>query len=476
MDKNKKVVTRFAPSPTGMLHIGSARTGLFNYLFAKHWGGTYKLRIEDTDKARNTQESVDAIIDGFRWLGIEHDGDIVFQSRNEERHKEIAYELVKMGKAYYCYTSKEELDELRAKAEAEGKVFKFKSPWRDKSEAEAPEGVTPVIRVKAPLEGGVTVYDVLNGEKTIPADALDDFIILRSDGTPTYMLAVVVDDHDMDITHIIRGNEHYNNAFRQKIIYNAMSWDCPIFCHIPLILGQDKKKLSKRHGAASVMEYKEMGYLPEALRNHLLRLGWSHGDDEIINDAQAIEWFNLESLNKAPAMFDFEKLKSVNKHYLKQKSNEELYALAADFIKDEDATKDDKFKARCLEAMDMIKDRANLTTELADACIVYKDGFRKAIDEKGQKALEKKEEQLLKMLEEMLSELEKIHVWNHEVIKEHLKSFAETEGREWKMKDWTQALRIAITFAAVSPGGIFEIMGIIGRDECLKRVKELLEK
>lgn len=476
MDKNKKVITRFAPSPTGMLHIGSARTGLFNYLFAKHCGGTYKLRIEDTDKARNSQEAVDAIVEGFEWIGIEHEGDIVFQSRNEARHKEVAHQLVKEGKAYYCYTSKEELADLRATAEAEKKMFKFKSPWRDKSESEAPKDVTPVVRIKAPLEGGATVYDVLNGKKHIPSDALDDFIILRSDGTPTYMLAVVVDDHDMDITHIIRGNEHYNNAFRQKIIYDAMGWDCPIFCHIPLILGKDKKKLSKRHGAASVMEYKEMGYLPEALRNYLLRLGWSHGDDEIINDAQAVEWFNLESLNKSPAMFDFDKLGSLNKHYLKQKTNEELYALAAEFIYDEDAKKDDKFKARCLEAIDMIKDRASLTTEIADACIIYKDGLRKLIDEKGQKTLEKKEGQLLKMLKEMLPEIEKIHVWNHEVIKEHLKSFAETEGREWKMRDWTQALRIAVTFAAVSPGGVFEIMGIIGRDECLGRIKDLLSR
>jgi len=467
------VVTRFAPSPTGMIHIGSARTALFNYLYAKHTGGTYKLRVEDTDKKRNVEGGVDAIINGFKWLGIEHEGEIVFQSKNIKRHQEVVQELLDNGRAYYCYTSKEELATLREEAQKKGKVLKFQSPWRDIDYKDAPKDIKPVVRIKAPLKDGVTIFDTVQGEKTVPSDALDDFILLRDDGTPTYMLAVVVDDHDMGVTHIIRGNEHYNNGFRQKIISDAMGWDCPTFCHIPLILGKDKSKLSKRHGAASIMEYKEMGYLPEALNNYLLRLGWSHGNDEIISHEQAVEWFDIENVGKSPSVFDFDKLNSVNKIYMQKKSNKELF----DLVKNNPELSnpelnggkilDDKnFEAKCLKAMEMIKGRAIVLNDIAKECKIYKKGYSVKLDEKSQNILDVKGGS--EMLTVFLTKLKNLEDWSAENIKKSLKPIA--EENDWKMKLWTQALRVAITFATVSSGGIFEIMEILGRDEVLKRV------
>jgi glutamyl-tRNA synthetase len=310
------VVVRFAPSPTGYLHIGGARTALFNYLFAKHNSGKFLLRIEDTDEKRSTNEAIDAILQGLDWLGLKHDGDFVLQSKNLARHKEVAQKLLENNQAYLCYTSAEELDDLRQKAEAKKEVFRFKSPGRDKVQSQASD-VKPVIRIKAPLDGEMVIRDLVQGEIRVKNSELDDLVMLRGDGTPTYMMAVVVDDFDMGITHIIRGDDHLTNAFRQKVIYEAMGWRVPEFAHIPLIHGPDGAKLSKRHGATSVIEYKDMGYLPEAMRNYLLRLGWSHGDSEIISDAQAIEWFNLDKVGKSPSRFDFTKLKSFNKHYIK---------------------------------------------------------------------------------------------------------------------------------------------------------------
>jgi len=459
------VVTRFAPSPTGMIHIGSARTALFNYLYAKHSGGTYKLRVEDTDTKRNVEGGVEAIIEGFKWLGIEHKGEIVFQSKNIKRHQDVVQELLDSGKAYYCYTSKEELSALREEAQKKGKVLKFKSPWRDVDPKDAPKDIKPVVRIKAPLENGVTIFDTVQGEKTVPSDALDDFILLRADGTPTYMLAVVVDDHDMGVTHIIRGNEHYNNGFRQKIISDAMAWECPIFCHIPLILGKDKSKLSKRHGAASIMQYKEMGYLPEALNNYLLRLGWSHGNDEIISHEQAVEWFDIKNVGKSPSVFDFDKLNSVNKIYMQKKSNKELFDLVKEKF-DEGFARDKNFEKKCLEAMDMIKSRAIVLNDISNACEVYCNGYSAELTEKSQNVLNAKGG--IEILAVLLTKLEKLEDWSSENIKESLKPIAEENG--WKMKLWTQALRVAITFATVSPGGIFEIMEILGKEEVLKRV------
>ena len=326
------VVVRFAPSPTGYLHIGGARTALFNYLFAKNNSGKFLLRIEDTDKERSTTQAIDAILQGLDWLGLKHDGNYILQSKNIARHAEIANQLLEKNQAYLCYTSAEELEEMRQNAEKNGQVFRFKSPWRNKTLSQS-SSVKPVIRLKAPLEGSTIIEDLVQGKTEVKNNELDDLVLLRSDGSPTYMLAVVVDDHDMEISHIIRGDDHFTNGFRQKIIYQAMGWNIPQFAHIPLIHGADGAKMSKRHGATSVIEYKNLGYVPEALRNYLLRLGWSHGNDEIISDEQAIALFNLTSIGKSPSRFDFAKLNHLNKHYIKNKSNDDLIVLVNDYLK-----------------------------------------------------------------------------------------------------------------------------------------------
>ncbi|MED5424017.1 MAG: glutamate--tRNA ligase, partial [Pseudomonadota bacterium] len=318
------VVTRIAPSPTGFMHIGTARTALFSWLYAKRHNGKFLLRIEDTDRARYSEEAVDALKDGLKWLGLHWDGDAASQFESRHRHAEVAQQLVDMGKAYYCYCSPEELEQMREDARASGAKVNYDRRWRERDASEAPEGVKPVVRIKAPLEGTTVIEDAVQGRVEKNNDELDDFILLRSDGTPTYMLSVVVDDNDSGVTHIIRGDDHLNNAFRQKVIIDAMGWDVPVYAHIPLILGPDGAKLSKRHGAQGVHEYEEMGYLPEAMRNYLLRLGWSHGDDEIISTEQAVEWFNLENIGKSAARFDFDKLASLNAHYIKQADNHRL--------------------------------------------------------------------------------------------------------------------------------------------------------
>ena len=310
-------VVRFAPSPTGFLHIGSARTALFNWLFARHHGGSFRLRIEDTDRVRSTPEAVAAIIGGLDWLGLGWDGEIIHQSARAQRHAEVARQLLAAGRAYYCYCTPAELEAMRNKARAEKRSLRIDSPWRDRDPAEAPSGVPPVIRLRAPQQGETTIHDRVQGEVTVANAELDDLIILRADGTPTYNHSVVVDDHDMGITHVIRGDDHLNNAFRQTQIYRALDWPVPEFAHVPLIHGADGAKLSKRHGALGVEAYREMGYLPEALRNYLLRLGWSHGDDEIISTEEAIEWFDLDAIGRAPARFDFAKLDSLNGHYIR---------------------------------------------------------------------------------------------------------------------------------------------------------------
>ena len=299
------VTVRFAPSPTGFLHIGGARTALFNWLFARHHGGVFRLRIEDTDRVRSTPEAVAAIIDGLEWLGLAWDGEIVHQFARAERHAEVARQLLAAGRAYYCYCTPAELEAMRERARAEKRSVRYDGTWRDRDPAEAPPGIAPAIRFKAPQHGATTIHDHVQGEVTVANAELDDLIILRADGTPTYNLSVVVDDHDMGVTHVIRGDEHLNNAFRQTQIYQALDWPVPEFAHVPLIHGPDGAKLSKRHGALGVDAYRDMGYLPEALRNYLLRLGWSHGDDEIISTEDAIRWFDLDAIGRAPARFDF---------------------------------------------------------------------------------------------------------------------------------------------------------------------------
>ena len=452
------VVVRFAPSPTGYLHIGGARTALFNYLFARRNNGKFLLRIEDTDKERSTKAAIDAILQGLDWLGLKHDGDYVLQSQNIERHKQIAQQLLEKNQAYLCYTSTEELDEMRTQAEKKGEVFRFRSPWRDKVQSQS-STVKPVIRVKAKLEGEMVIKDLVQGEIRVKNSELDDLVMLRGDGTPTYMMAVVVDDHDMDITHIIRGDDHLTNAFRQKVIYEAMGWKVPEFAHIPLIHGADGSKLSKRHGATSVIEYKDMGYLPEAMRNYLLRLGWSHGDAEIISDAQAIEWFNLEKVGKSPSRFDFTKLKSINKHYIKEKSEEELLEISGKW-----QVVSDKTKERLLRAMKFIKERAELVGDLDKSLEVYGDNFVGEFDEQSKQLIAEKKS-LLCDLQNVFTDL---NDWSHDGVKNALNEFA--AAKSLKIKDFGPLLRIVLTFSSASAGGIFDVVEILGKEEVVRRI------
>ncbi len=467
----KQVLTRFAPSPTGYLHIGGARTALFNYLFAKHNGGKFLLRIEDTDEKRSSKEAVDAILQGLDWLGLKHDDAFILQSKNLERHKEIAQKLLEKNQAYLCYTSAEELEEMRKNAEAKKEVFRFKSPWRDKVQSQS-STVKPVIRIKAPVEGEMVIKDLVQGEIRVKNSELDDLVMLRGDGTPTYMMAVVVDDHDMNITHIIRGDDHLTNAFRQKVIYEAMEWKVPEFAHIPLIHGPDGAKMSKRHGATSVIEYKEMGYLPEAMRNYLLRLGWSHGDSEIISDAQAIEWFNLEKVGKSPARFDFDKLKFLNKHYIvREKSEVELLDLVLEFFEKKISINE---KNRIVRAITFVKERSDLISDLAKNLEIYFDNFRGNFDDKDKKInysemiLEKKS--LIFDLQKVFTDLED---WSHDGIKNSLNNFATEKGI--KIKDFGPLLRLILTFSLASAGGIFDVIEVLGKDEVVARVGFALE-
>jgi glutamyl-tRNA synthetase len=460
------IVTRFAPSPTGYLHIGGARTALFNYLFAKNMGGKFLLRIEDTDEKRSTKEAIDAILQGLDWLELKHDGDFILQSKNLARHKEIAEQLLEKGQAYLCYTSAEELAELRKKAEAKKEVFRFKSEWRDKSQSLS-SNVKPVIRIKAPLDGEMVIRDLVQGEIRVKNSELDDLVMLRSDGTPTYMLAVVVDDHDMNVSHIIRGDDHLTNAFRQKVIYEAMGWRVPEFAHIPLIHGPDGAKLSKRHGATSVIEYKEMGYLPEAMRNYLLRLGWSHGDSELISDAQAIEWFLLDKVGKSPSRFDFAKLKSVNKHYIKEKNEAELLKLVEEFFSKKPSASEEFRIARALK---FVKERASVLNELAANLEIYFDNFCGEFDLESKKIIAEKK-LLISDLKKVLANL---NDWSHDEIKNSLNEFAAKENL--KIKDFGPLLRIILTFSQASAGGIFDVIEILGKSEVERRVDYVISK
>ena len=456
------VVTRFAPSPTGMLHIGGARTALFNYLYAKRHGGEFKLRVEDTDAARNSEASYRAILDGLQWLGVAYDGEPIYQSQRGARHKEIAEEMVKRGAAYYCYTTAEELASQRALAEAKGEQFRYNRTWRPSATAgetlaTPPAGVAPSIRIKAPVEGEVVVHDAVQGDVRFGAEALDDFVILRSDGTPTYMLAVVVDDHDMGVTHIIRGDDHLTNAGRQLVIYRAMGWAVPQFAHIPLIHGPDGKKLSKRHGAAAVTDYAAMGYLPEAMRNYLLRLGWSHGDAEIFSDEDAIRWFNLEAIGQAPARLDFAKLDHVNAHYLRAKSGAalaELLGLTSD-------------KLDMAQAIDSVKAKVSRMTELKDAVAFYLEAPA-GYDEKAAATLEKGRENLRDIV---IPALEKLDGWDAAGIKQCVADTATAAGK--KLGELMPPMRAAIVGAMSGPD-IPDAMAILGRDESLKRLKAAL--
>ena len=450
-----KVVTRFAPSPTGMLHIGGARTALFNYLFARHHGGAFRLRIEDTDLARNSEASYQAILDGLKWLGVTYDGDVVYQRTRAERHREVAEELVKRGAAYYCYTTAEELAAQRAAAEAKGEIFKYDRKWRPQASAAEllapPAGVTPSIRIMAPLEGEVIVRDAVQGDVRFGPDALDDMVILRSDGMPTYNLAVVVDDHDMEVTHVIRGDDHLNNAGRQTLIYQAMGWELPTFAHIPLIHGPDGAKLSKRHGATSTTEYAHMGYLPEAMRNYLARLGWSHGDAEIFSDAEAIEWFTLDHVGQSPSRLDFAKLNHVNAHYLRARPAEALAALL-------------DLPNEMAAAIESVKSKASTMIELKAALQFYLEAPT-AYDDKAKAALEKGRPVLEET--ELIRALEALPEWNADAIKAELGNIATAHNK--KLGELMPPIRAALVGAMSGPD-VPVAMAILGKPETLARL------
>jgi glutamyl-tRNA synthetase len=459
------VTVRFAPSPTGFLHIGGARTALFNWLFAKHHSGTFRLRIEDTDRARSTQEAVEAIIDGMRWLALDWNGEIVFQSKQVARHAEAARQLLAEGKAYYCFCTPAELEAMREKARAEGRSVRYDGTWRERDPKTAPPGIPPVIRLKAPQTGETVIEDRVQGHVTVANEQLDDLILLRGDGTPTYNLSVVVDDHDMAISHVIRGDDHFNNAFRQTQIYRALGWDVPVFAHVPLIHGPDGAKLSKRHGALGVDAYRDMGYLPEALRNYLLRLGWSHGDDEIISTAQAIEWFDLDAVGRAPARFDFAKLGNLNGHYVKATSDARLAALVAPLIeKSLGVALDAAARARLEAAMPGLKPRAKTLVELAEIAHFYVAPRPIPVDDKA-RALLGPAAALLVELARHLGNLP----WDASSLEAAVRDFAEARGM--KLGQAAQPLRAALTGSTASPP-IFEVMAVLGRAESLARLAD----
>lgn len=459
------VVTRFAPSPTGYLHIGGARTALFNWLFARHHGGSYRLRIEDTDRKRSTEDAMDKIYGGLAWLDLESDGEAVLQSQNAARHVAIADQLLAEGKAYRCYCTPDELTEMREAARAQGRTRLYDRRWRDRDLADAPAGVAPSVRVKMPVEGETLIADLIQGEVRVVNDNLDDFIILRPDGTPTYMLAVVIDDHDMGVTHIIRGDDHLNNAFRQYHVFAACGWDVPDFAHMSLIHGSDGAKLSKRHGALGVEAYHEMGVLPAAMCNYLLRLGWSHGDEEIISREQAIEWFELSAVGRAPARFDMERLISLNGHYIRESVDSELVEHILPTIEELlGARVGAAAKTRLLTGISGLKERAKDLNELAENALFYCREIPLPLTDKAEKLLDS---EALENLAALALVLQNLTSWDNEVLEAGVREFA--EENTLKLGQIAQPLRAALTGSTVSPG-IFEVMAALGRDQALSRI------
>ena len=460
------VVTRFAPSPTGFLHIGGARTALFNWLFARHHGGRFLLRIEDTDRARSTKEAIDAILDGMRWLGLDWDGETHFQSEYAPRHAEVAHELMAAGHAYRCYLTSEELKAMRAAAEAARQPFRVRSPWRDRAAGEAAPDLPFVIRLRAPQEGETVIEDKVQGRVAVQNSEIDDFVLLRSDGTPTYMLAVVVDDHDMGVTHIIRGDDHLNNAFRQLAIIRAMGWPEPVYAHVPLIHGADGAKMSKRHGATGVDSYRDaLGILPEALFNYLLRLGWGHGDDEIISKDDATRWFDLDHVGRSPSRFDLKKLENLNGYYLREADDRRLADLVAPRIVrllGADLTEDQQ--ALLLRAMAVLKPRAKDLNELAESGAFLFKTAPLDLDERAAALLEGNASELLLRVHDALTGLTE---WTAETTEEAVRRVSEDAGV--KLGQVAQPLRAALTGRAASPG-IFDVLVLLGREESLARV------
>jgi glutamyl-tRNA synthetase len=468
------VVTRFAPSPTGFLHIGGARTALFNWLFARHHGGKFLLRIEDTDRARSTDAAIEAILDGMRWLGLDWDGDEVYQFARADRHAKVAHQLLAAGHAYRCFLTQDELAEMRASAQAEKRPFRIVSPWRDTDASALPNDRPAVVRLKAQREGKITIHDRVQGEVTVSAEEIDDFVLLRSDGTPTYMLSVVVDDQDMGVTHVIRGDDHLNNAFRQLGIIRAMAgiedgWREPIYAHVPLIHGADGAKLSKRHGALGVDAYRdELGMLPEAVNNYLLRLGWGHGDAEIISREQAVEWFDVDAVGRSPARFDIKKLENLNAHYLREADDARLAELAAPRVSALlGRTLSPANQAQLAAAMPSLKVRARTLVEISDGAL-FLFAMPDEMDAKARELIDGAPDGLLAEMSESLAVLAD---WTMESLEAHVRAAA--EARELGLGKVAQPLRAALTGRAVSPG-IFDVLFLLGREESLQRLRSAL--
>ncbi|WP_090220227.1 glutamate--tRNA ligase [Litoreibacter janthinus] len=457
------VVTRFAPSPTGYLHIGGARTALFNWLYARGRGGKFLLRIEDTDRARYTPEATQAILDGLSWLGLDWDGDATSQFESASRHAEVAREMLAAGTAYKCFSTQEEIEGFREAARADGRSTLFRSPWRDVPDADHPDAPY-VIRIKAPQEGEITIQDAVQGSVTWKADALDDMVLLRSDGSPVYMLAVVVDDHDMGVTHVIRGDDHLANAARQSMIYTAMGWDLPVFAHIPLIHGPDGKKLSKRHGALGVMEYAAMGYTPAGMRNYLARLGWSHGDDEVFTTEQAKDWFDLSGIGKAPARLDFKKMENINRHQIGMSDSETMLRDVQSYLAATGNAPLPEEKAKAFEAAFDQMDVADKTVgDLLAKFAFVLDEPPFTLGEKEASILDPVSRGILTQLTPHLQTAS----WNREALEQIVMEFAETQ--DLKFGRLAGPLRVALSGRAVSPS-VFDMMMVIGRDETLLRL------
>lgn len=466
------VATRFAPSPTGFLHIGGARTALFNWLYARARGGTMLLRIEDTDRARSTRAAIDAIIDGLTWLELEWEDEPVSQSARAPRHAEVVERLLASGQAYRCYATQEELAAMREKARAEGRAPGYDGTWRERDPAEAPEGVPPAIRFKAPQEGETVIDDQVQGPVRFANKDLDDLVLLRGDGSPTYMLSVVVDDHDMGITHVIRGDDHLTNAARQTQIYHALGWEPPVFAHVPLIHGPDGAKLSKRHGALGVEAYRAMGYLPAALRNYLVRLGWAHGDQEIFSTGEMIAAFDLDAIGRSPARFDVAKLENLNAHYIRQTSDAELvrriretvHELAG--VSDLAGQIDEEGWAKLEQAMPGLKPRAKTLIELVDTARYLFAQRPLTMDAKAEKLLSAQAREHLAALRERFAAVDS---WSAASLEEVVRAYAGETGI--KLGQIAQPVRAALTGRTVSPG-LFDVLEVLGRDESLARLDD----
>ena len=471
-----QVVTRFAPSPTGFLHIGGARTALFNWLYARRFGGRFLLRIEDTDRERSTAAAVDAILDGLKWLGLEWEGDAVRQFERADRHREVAQHLLASGGAYRCYASAEELAQMREAQRLEGKPMRYDGRWRDRDPSEAPPGVAPTIRLRARQEGETIVDDKVQGKVTFANKDLDDLVLLRSDGNPTYMLAVVVDDHDMGVTHIIRGDDHLTNAARQIQIYQALGWDVPVMAHIPLIHGPDGAKLSKRHGALGVDAYRALGYLPAALRNYLVRLGWSQGDREFFSTEEMIAAFDLPAIGRSPSRFDFVKLENMNGHFMRAMPDEELLKTLIETLPylpggpEMAAELDDAKRTQLLAALPGLKERAKTLVELVDGAKFLFARRPLAMDEKAEEILARAGRLHIRAL---LPRFEAIADWTSATTEAAVRDYAAEQGA--KLGGIAQPLRAAATGRATSPG-IFDVLAVLGREESLARLRDQAQR